>query len=163
MARDSSDLALLTFVQERRNLIALACSVVRNESIAEELVQDSWLRWQGQEYPARKAVPILRRIVANLAKDWYRRQATERAVLAEHAATLDFAVDSERIAIARQDLIRVVRALKALPKRTRTAFELHCLDGLSYARIGSRLGLSRSRAFELVTDALVHLTLALEN
>ena len=162
MPADADHQGLSAFVDERRNLIALACRIVRNESIAEELVQDSWLRWQERRYPAQKAVPILRRIVSNLAKDFYRRQTTEKAVLAEHAATLGPASDSERVAIARQELLRGVRALKQLPRRTRTAFHLHCIDGLTYAQIGERLNLSRSRAFDLVTDALVHLTLALD-
>ncbi|MEM0922185.1 MAG: sigma-70 family RNA polymerase sigma factor [Pseudomonadota bacterium] len=159
---DPEQRAVSVFLEERHNLIALACSVVRNEAVAEELVQDSWLRWQQRLYPAQSARPILRRIVANLAKDWYRRSRSERIALEAHAATLDHALDSERVFVAREDLARVVRALRRLPERTRIAFQLHCIDELTFVEIGRRLGLSKSRVFELVEDALVHLTIALD-
>ena len=157
----TADLVTATFVKEREKLIALACSIVDNQAIAEELVQDSWIRWVQRGYAAEKAQPIFRQIVANLARDWYRRNRTEREVLAEKGILQDEPPDSERIVIARQDLERVVRALQALPDRTVRAFRMHRIDGLTYAAIAKKMDISPSTAYAMVENALVHVTLSL--
>lgn len=150
------------FIQEREKLIALACSVVDNQSVAEELVQESWVRWQGRGYPAGDARAIFRRIVRNLALDFYRRSRHENRAMAQHLLPVDMVPDSERACIARQELTCVVRALKKLPKRTVFAFRMRVIDGLSSTEIGQELNLSRSRAHELVCDALVEIMIALD-
>lgn len=147
--------ATLVFMKEREKLIALACSIVDNQSIAEELVQESWVRWEGRGYPASDARAIFRRIVANLARDFYRRNRAERKVMAEQLLPADMTLDTERTLIARQELHCIVNVLQKLPKRTVSAFRMRTIDGMSSTEIGKALGLSRSRAHELVADALV--------
>lgn len=149
------------FLEERENLIAIARSIVRDHAIAEELVQESWLRWHKHDYPEIKARSVFRRIVANLAKDTFRRRQRERELLGFvdwHGLS---APDSERIYIARQDLLVAVRALQELPARTVKAYRMHCMDGMTCAEIGRSLNLSRSRAHALVEDAIVHVTIRL--
>lgn len=160
MVPNSTD--VLVFIQEREKLIALACSVVDNQSVAEELVQESWVRWQGRGYPVGDARAIFRRIVRNLALDFYRRSRTETKAMAQHLLPLDMVPDSERACIARQELACVVKALQRLPKRTVLAFRMRVIDGLSSTEIGQELCLSRSRAHELVRDALVEIMIALD-
>ena len=151
--------ALSTFVSDRTSLMALARSIVGNQAIAEELVQDSWLRWCCRQYPSQEARPILRRIVANLARDWRRRQATESHFLEMSDWTEEFEINAERIVIARQDLAIAVKALTELPQRTYTAFLLHRINGKTYAQIGEHLGISTPRAHQLVRKALVHVAM----
>ncbi|MEM9784340.1 MAG: RNA polymerase sigma factor [Pseudomonadota bacterium] len=151
------------FVTERESLIALARSFVRSTAVAEELVQDSWLRWQRSQYCSAKARPIFRTIVANLARDWWRRERRERAVLDSLAPHAESAIATDRVVIARSDLARVLATLEALPPRTRTAFRLSWQDGLGYAEIGRRLGVSKARVHQLVHRALVELALSLDD
>ncbi|MEM8553492.1 MAG: RNA polymerase sigma factor [Pseudomonadota bacterium] len=159
-----ADPALKAFLEERERLIAMACQVVESRAVAEELVQDSWLRWHAKSYPADKAAPIFRRIVSNLALDWTRSRQTERRVLASPDLTSGTdEPSSEHIVMVRQDLKRVVAALHRLPRRTVRAFRLHFVDGLTYAEVGRRLGISLSRAHALAEDALIEITLALKD
>lgn len=155
-----SDQAVGTFIEERERLIALACSIVRDQAIAEDIVQESWIRWAGRNYCPSGARPVFRRIVMNLAKDWYRRSRTEKEVM--HAQQLLFSptLDSERVVLARLEIIAVARALAALPDRSRQAFRMHRIEGLGYAEIGKRLSVSPSTAFADVENALVELVLA---
>jgi len=156
-----TDQETCTFLKERENLIGLACQIVKDHAVAEDLVQDSWLRWSEQNYPQCKAPFIFRKIVTNLAKDWYRRQKTERDYLTLHLPGEVDAPDSERVFLARQDLKKVVAALRRAPKRSVFAFRLHRSEGYSYARIAKELQVSPSTAFKLVEDVLVEVVIAL--
>jgi len=46
--------------------------------------------------------------------------------------------------------------LSRLPERTRQAFVLHRLQGLTFQQIGTQLGISVSLAHQLVRDALTY-------
>lgn len=142
------------FVYEREKLIAIACRYVESPSVAEELVQESWLRWNAKSYQPDQVRPILLQIIRNLSIDWLRRQKTERSSLAEFAEHKDEAPDTERVVIARQQLRCVVHALQIMPERTRSAFRMRRLDNLTYKEIGHRLGTSEAGAYRLVADGL---------
>lgn len=155
--------ALSVFLDRRSDLVALAQAIVKNRAVAEELVQDSWISWSGKSYPDNKAEPIFKRIVLNLAKDWYRKQKTELKRMDAYALFYDDAPDTERVCIARQDLMNVIFALQKLPARSLRAFRLSRVDGLTYAEIGERMGVATSTAYGLVAEALVQVTLAAQN
>lgn len=162
MAGRYSDSRTTAFLEQRQDLVSLALRIVRSPALAEDLVQDSWFRWQGRAYPSDRARPILRRIVRNLALDWYRRQRIEGQVLTTYAIAQDDAPDTERVFSARQDLLKIVTALERLPDRSVKAFRLHRIDGLPYAKIAKRMDLSPSTAFKLVEDVMVEIVLALQ-
>lgn len=154
---------LSTFLDEREDLIALAHSVVGHYDVAEEIVQDSWIRWHRSDYPAERAKPIMRRMVSNLARDWWRRQKRSVAAFGTyevlvHGATLD----GERIVVARQEVEMVVKALKTLPERTFLAFKWYRLDGLTFREIAKRLDVCPARAYQLVTQALARVAMQLD-
>lgn len=163
MADDRVDRATEVFLKSREKLISNACVIVANRAIAEELVQESWLRWHAQRYPDSAAEPIFWRIVRNLALDWKRRSRVEKDSLAAQFETIETAPDSERVFAAREELRCVVRTLEALPERTVSAFRMHRVDGLPYAKIARRLGVSPSTAFKLVEDAMVEVVLSLRS
>ncbi|MEM1162360.1 MAG: sigma-70 family RNA polymerase sigma factor [Pseudomonadota bacterium] len=162
MAREMSDPALTAFVKDRDDLIVVACSVVGNVHVAEDLVQDCWLRWSQREYPAHQARPILMRIVKNLAIDWHRRRRLEFGALEAHRLLQDAPPDAERVVNGRQRLAVVVRALQELPARTLFAFRCARVENLTLKETGKRLGVSESRASQLVADAIVHISGALD-
>ncbi|MEM6891955.1 MAG: RNA polymerase sigma factor [Pseudomonadota bacterium] len=162
MPKDSADVVLERFLHERDDLLALARSVVGQPDVAEDLVQESWLRWQSMSYPSRDARPILIRIIKNLATDWHRRRAVELKNSHGYRFLRGETPDSERIVIARQQLHRVVNALAELPEQTILAFRMRRLEGLTFEEIGSRLGISKASAHRVVAQALVRIVVHLE-
>lgn len=155
--------ALYEFLNKRNQLVALACRFVDSRAVAEEIVQESWLRWQGQNYSEDNAKQMLRRIVRNLALDWYRRQRLEARILDFCSSQRHDAPDSERVVGARQELLRIITVLQRTPPRSVTAFRMHRIDGISYAKIARKLDVSPSTAFKLVEDVLVEITLTLRD
>ncbi|MEM6481603.1 MAG: hypothetical protein AAF681_07135 [Pseudomonadota bacterium] len=119
------------------------------------------MRWHQHDYPVSKAKSVFRRIVANLAKDTFRRRKRERELLAYAEWQSAETPDSERVCIARQEFLVAVKALRELPQRTVQAYRMHCMEGLSCAEIGRRFNQSRSRAHALVEEAIVHVTIRL--
>lgn len=160
LADEKDSIALDTFLNRRRDLVALANKVVRNPAIAEELVQDSWLQWSSKTYPERDAAPIFTRIVMNLARDWHRKQKREWAKLEAFSLLHDDVPDTERIVISRMDLINVLRALQKLPAKSLRAFRLSRAEGMSFAEIGKQMGIAPSTAYGLVSEALIQVAVA---
>src|SRR3546814_4892127 len=68
----------------------------------------------------------------------------------------DLTVDAGRAMEGREKLKALHRALAELPERERRAFEMHRMQGMTYAEIGVAMGLSQTRAYELVRAALEH-------
>lgn len=163
MTDSKADIGLSEFTVERDDLLALARSVVGHGDVAEDIVQDSWIRWSQHSYPVDRSKPILRKIVANLARDWLRKKKRERAGLFATSLLEETAPDAERIVIARQDLARAVRALKRLPKRTLLAFKMRRLEGLTYVEIGRHLDVSPARAYQLATKALARVAMEFDD
>lgn len=149
------------FTENRDDLLALARAILRDDAAAEDIVQEGWIRWSGRRYPIAATRQMLRRIVKNLAIDQLRRRRREGDILRDLAFDGEAAPDTERVVSARADLETVAAALAEMPERTRLAFRLSALDGLTYAEIAARLEISRPRAHQLVRSALVKITLRL--
>ncbi|MEM6481383.1 MAG: sigma-70 family RNA polymerase sigma factor [Pseudomonadota bacterium] len=162
MATRETNHSLSTFLTDRKDLLALAHSIVGCSHTAEDLVQDGWVKWQLSTYPADRAKPILRKIIANLAMDWHRKKRRERNSVNAQLLYEDISPDSEQIVMARQHLAAVVKALATLPPTTRLALKLHRIDGLTYREIGARLNICHTHAFKLVAKALSKASLAIE-
>lgn len=162
MAARACDHGLKTFVDERDVLIAAASRIVDNHAVAEELVQEAWLRWRAKQYQLDQSRPLLLRIVKNLAIDWHRRRRTEFEVMETQRLIQDTPHDPERIVSARQQLERVIRVIETLSPKARLAFRYSRVDGLTLKEAGKRLGVSESRASQLVSDAIVRIVSALE-
>lgn len=153
---------LSTFLEDRERLTRLAQSYVNSRAIAEELVQDAWLRWHARSYQDADARPIFRQIIVNLGRDWWRRSQTERAAVQVLAMEPDVAPSADTIVIAKEDLERVLVVLASLSPQTQAAFTMSWYEGLSMSKIAARLGISKSYAHKLVSRALTDLAVHLE-
>lgn len=147
------------FVEHRAQLVRAAFKVLGNQERAQDVVQDSWLKLgeAAHAIDARQPVAYLFQIVRNLALDAQRRGALEARVFTgeEDGMAVPCASGSpESQAVSRQDLRIVADALAALPERTRTAFELHRLGGLTQREIGERLGVSITLVNVMIRDAM---------
>ncbi|MEM1372026.1 MAG: RNA polymerase sigma factor [Pseudomonadota bacterium] len=155
------DPSLKAFIDEQERLVAIALRIVESHAVAEEVVQESWLRWQRHSYAAEDAAPLFTSIVRNLAHDWRRARHREVQSIPDLEALRGDTPCSERAVIARDELKRVVAALRKLPPRTLRAFSLRFVDGLTYEQVGQRIGLSLSRSRTLIENAMLEISIAL--
>jgi RNA polymerase sigma-70 factor (ECF subfamily) len=129
-----------SFVREHERMVrALARSWVRDAATADDVAQEAFLRaWKARETlrDAARVKPWLYTIVRNAAMDWARRERRHRAEeLADEVAA--------PAAVAQPDLVdRVVRIVDELREDYRRLVLLRFVDGLSYAEIGSVLGMT---------------------
>ncbi|MEM9238734.1 MAG: sigma-70 family RNA polymerase sigma factor [Pseudomonadota bacterium] len=160
-AQNDQIVAVAAFVEEREALIYTAARIVESRAVAEEIVQESWLRWKQKDYSAADARPVFRRIVSNLALDWVRRRRNETLILRQTTQYEQDCRDAERIIIAREDVAQMVVALSTLPPRTVTAFRMSRLEGKTYAEIARHLDTVPSRVHGYVTRALATIAVVL--
>ncbi len=148
-------------------MLNYANDIVGERSLAEDVVQDAYLRLQGAE--RRRAanetldepLAYLFRIVRNLALDVRKRLNRERGhlVLGEGQSAAEIPTDRpdpETQAIDRDQLRVLQTALDELPRRSRVALEMHRFGGYRIADIAAHLGVSVGTAHALVVDALDH-------
>ena len=84
----------------------------------------------------------LRRISANLARDWGRARGVAERARAGLQPLADDQVDQVAILESRDTLRRLEAAVGRLKPRTREIFLAHRLHGLTYSEIAERTGLS---------------------
>jgi RNA polymerase sigma-70 factor (sigma-E family) len=116
------------FAERYRAMVRLATLIVGNEAIAEELVQDAFVRvhhkWPTVEHPSA----YLRTAVVNACRNSRRRAKLERA----HART-----EAPTVAPPQEPLLD---ALATLNERQRVAVVLRYYEDLSEAEIAGALG-----------------------
>lgn len=122
----------------------------RRHADLEDLVQEVFLRVVRHLDQWRAEQPFdhwLRRIVVNLGRDYYRRQAVRRRwqidLPAEDDAPAPEAVEPSADPAARAAAHEVKDFLAQLSPDDRTLLTLHYLEGWDFARIGQLLGWSR--------------------
>lgn len=160
MASDTTSL----FIEHRGSLVDYATGLVGSRTHAEDLVQEAWLRLESavEERIVREPLAYLYRIVRNLALDGHRAAARERRMAEEGdvGAAYLFAGRSvaspESVALHKDELLLLLKALDELPKRTRIAFGMHRIGGYKLREIAAHLDISLPLAQTLVADGLEH-------
>jgi len=156
-----ADEKLQLYLTHRAALLDYATPIVGCRARAEDVVQEAWLRFSGQDEKAdiRHPASDLYRIVRNLALDLTRRTATERVQPGGDELLNDLPSSSaspEREVSSQNELEAISRALAQLPERTRRAFEMHRLGGFTLQQVAAALGVSTALVHQLVHDALRH-------
>lgn len=123
---------------------------------AEDLTHDVFVRILAgcKQVDAGQARPLLRTIAHGLLVDHYRRVGLEQAYL-EYLSRLPAPQQPspELRATLVQQVLALDRALAQLPDKVRRAFVLAQIDGLPYADIARRLGVSLSSVQQYMTRA----------
>jgi RNA polymerase sigma factor (sigma-70 family) len=123
---------------------------------ADDLVQNVFLNIQarGAEAGAIENVEgYLFRTAANVLARRLGREAWKGDPLAEFMEPRD-ELSPERALIAKEQLERVVEALKVLPPRTRQAFILHRFEEMTYVSIARQMGITTISVGKLIKRAL---------
>lgn len=147
-----------TLIAHRAQLQRVASRILNSPHLAEEVVEDAALKLCEAEglMEAESPLAFLHRLVRNLAIDRARRLKRERLI----AAPIE---EAERIAMPcacpletleqREALAAVMKALDALPLRTRQVFLLHRIDGVPQKDLAEALGVSRTLVNFMIRDA----------
>ena len=159
----------------RRPMISFMYRMTRNQSVAEELAQEVFLRVyrSRQTYAASaKFTTWLYRIATNLAVNHARDNKYERPENTvcidepdtETGMTVDVAdhsLNAEQTILRRERLEAIRKHVEALPERQRMAVIMHKYQGLDYKQIAAVLKLSESatksllfRAYETLRETL---------
>jgi RNA polymerase sigma factor (sigma-70 family) len=154
------------FAHHRPRLQRLAQRILGDAHIAEDLVQDAWLRTMEStdgRPPVRDPLFYVHRVVRNLALDRLRRGSLEARLFEPcpddqdgGVAGADFADGRtpESLAMHRQQLALLARAVAQLPERMRRAFELYRIEGRTQREIGAQLGVSAATVNQWIRAAL---------
>lgn len=131
---------------------------------AADLAQDTFINViaKGVVSDIREPRPFLATIARRLLAHRFRRQALETRYM-EYLSALPEPMDSspEIKCLALEALQQLDRALDGLPPPVCEAFLLAHLEGLSYAQIGERLGVSASSVKQYLSRANRHCLFAL--
>lgn len=154
---------LALYVALRGKLVDYAQSIVRDRALAEDVVQDAWLRLAtlAEGRVLEEPVGYLYRVLRNLALDGRRRSVREDGVFRhEPVTTLERAADelaSPELTAAAKDELRLLSvAMAELPERTRIALEMRRFGGFKLKEIADHLGVSVATAHELIAQGLAY-------
>jgi len=149
------------FSTHRLSFIRAAEKITGSRSHAEDIVHDAFLKIldTNSVNSIGSRTRYLMKMVRNLAIDHYRRKTLELRVFTHREDQATFVSETaspDNITIHRQALQTVAAALAELPERTRYAFEMHRIQGLSQKEIAIALGVSPTLVNFMIRDALVH-------
>ncbi|MGI5460773.1 sigma-70 family RNA polymerase sigma factor [Streptomyces sp. CA-249302] len=154
--------ATSVFVQARPGLLTLARQIVGNAHEAEDVIQETWLRWQVADRTAVSNPSALLRTTAvrlaiNVVRSaWKRRESCADPSLPE---PMDHHAGPEAVA-ERQDAVEraVLLLMETLTPRQRAAYVLREGFGYPYDRIAEILHLSAVNTRQQVARAQRRLT-----
>ncbi|MEW6705675.1 MAG: sigma-70 family RNA polymerase sigma factor [Pseudomonadota bacterium] len=156
------------FAMHRAQLQRTAHRILGDKSVAEDVVHDAYLRavdGARGEAAVQQPLSYAHRMVRNLAIDHHRRGALESRLFEPEEGAAEVAAPAARtpeaLAIDRQQLTLVARALAELPERTRRVFDLYRFEGRTQREIGALLGLSAATVNQLIRQVLDHCRQAL--
>lgn len=151
--------AVAIFEAERPALIALAYRMLGERAAAEDIVQETWLRWSAQDTAGIDSPPAwLRRTAANIAIDSLRSAKARREVYPgpwlPEPLLADKADSQEDIfAMARECQLALLWAMERLSAEERAAFVLRRAFDADYADIAQVLGKSEQACRQIVSRA----------
>lgn len=153
-----------TFIAHRVQLRGVAQKIVGQRELADEVTQDAYFKLTDTALSSRVQQPLAYcfQVVRNLAIDYRRRMNFEFNVFAVEDEGMNVPTPQatpEQYAISQQNLSLIDKVLDGLPARTRQAFEMYRLNGLTQRDIGQKLGVSAALVNAMIreaTEALMH-------
>ena len=139
--RSKSGAFLELFEAEERPLLRLAISLVGRREVAEEIVQESFLKlhlkWDEIDHPRAWLYRSLRNRILNHLRD-------ERMVICDpKELSVEAVEDVVTLELTKLEAIQIVRGLMdSLPEGDRELLRLKYFEGLRYREISERTGMS---------------------
>lgn len=150
------------FMTLRPRLLAVAQARLGNRALAEDLVQDTWIRLETAQSDSgiANAAGFVSQVTKNGIRDHFRKERRRAEIDAEVQDLLweqTDEVSAERAVMGRDMLARVQAALEELPEKTRRIFLLNRIDGVPHRKIAQRLEMSDEAVYYHIRRALEHL------
>jgi RNA polymerase sigma factor (sigma-70 family) len=162
---------LRSFAEHRDALLRFLNRRLNNAALAEDLIQETWLRAANSQALASGAAAIdnprsyLFRIASNLVLDHQRHvgHGIELQATDEAAAIADPQPSPEDIVLYRSEFARLLEVIDGLSPRCREVFMLCRFEGFSHAEIAERLRISRSTVVSHMVNALTAIERAMDS
>ncbi|MCB0700218.1 MAG: RNA polymerase sigma-70 factor [Chitinophagaceae bacterium] len=142
---DSSVLFERTFKEHFKGLHAYACSILRDEDDAEEMVQNVFYKlWEKKErLNELDSIPAyLYRAVYNECMNFVKHEKVKKAHQ-QHVTHVGDVNEREHDSAGVKELEgKIAEALKSLPEQCRTIFQMSRFEELKYREIADKMGLS---------------------
>ncbi|MFC4314155.1 sigma-70 family RNA polymerase sigma factor [Steroidobacter flavus] len=148
-----------TFLQHWSQLRSAAQAIVGVREAAEDVTQSAYVKVLeiSGELTVRQPVGFCFQVVRNLAIDHRRRAALESHVFMDesHGEAVPAQLASPEQSLITQQHVRMVEeVLDALPARTRVAFTLYRLNGMTQREIAKELDVSPTLVNFMIRDAI---------
>ena len=141
MTREES---MALYKAQSRRLFAISYRIVRDDALAEEIMQDTLLKLiAAPERPATapQQSAWLARTCIRASIDAVRKRTREQAFLAEYAMdNATEAPEDDTLAVAPPDPARIRAAIAQLPDTSRIILTLVLVEGLDYGEISALTG-----------------------
>jgi len=129
-----------------RRLVRLAVLLLRDQGVAEEVVQDAFVamhgRWRSLRDPD-KALAYLRQTVVNRSRSALRHRGVVERYVARQSGAVPVAEAADGSSLSAERRTAVLDALRTLPTRQREVLALRYYLELSEVEIADALGISR--------------------
>ncbi|WAC71662.1 sigma-70 family RNA polymerase sigma factor [Roseateles sp. SL47] len=157
VAEETCDLTEI-FVTHRSRLRRIALAIVQNAQGADDVLQDAYLKLLSAQTALVVHQPLAYcgQIVRNMARDHLRRQSFEAGLLGEEEegqyAQATYG-QPDLHAMRRQNLVILHKALSDVPTRTRIAYEMYIVRGMTQRDISKTLAVSVGLVNALIAEA----------
>src|SRR5277367_4928415 len=163
--KEGDDVSFRTLLEKHRNpVIHFLFRMVQDQSVAEELAQEVFLRVfrsRASYEPTAKFTTWLFRIATHLALNWLRDEKSERGQerLDDVSSDSPALQVSDRKPTVEQQLVyevkldEVRRAISILPEKQRAAVLMHKYEEMEYSQIAKVLSCSESAVKSLLFSA----------
>ncbi len=153
--------------QIRPSLRRMLTARLSNAEDAEDILQDLWIKLETLDSgPIGNPGAYLHRMALNLSNDLVRERArrrnreadwTDTSITTLDGMSVDDGPSPERQASDRQELARMIDAIRTMPDRAQQVFRRHRIDGLSHADLAAEMGISKSAVEKNMATALKYL------
>lgn len=168
MPADARALLISTYLEKRDLLLRLFTASLRDAALAEDVLQDLYVKIStiNLDAPVDNPLAYLFRAANNIALNRHRsvrsRTGRDKAwhETQTHSVGADAVsdeVDAEARLIASETLKRLMGALSELPELSQTIVRMNRIEGLSQVEVARRLNLSISTVEKRLSSALKHL------
>lgn len=152
---------LTAFAAMKPRLESLAQARTGSRAIAEELVQDTWLKLSGSGAETiDNPGGFINRIARNTVTDHLRKERRRAEIDAELSDLLWSGIDEispERTLIGREHAQHARAILEELPEKTRRIFLMNRIDGISHRRIAEIFDITDEAVYYHIRRALERL------